>query len=352
MLNKNVINRDDQKVVYNIEIIILFIAFLAILIFLYPKNSLQKQVLAESSNYDLTAIYLSNLLRLNPENSDLIFVMAKTLYQQQKYDLAINLLKILSKNRDKGISQDAMILHHKINNIRLEKEKNPDIIKRINRENEMLLKSIYGMKLSDIETQKELYYTAIRVDRRDIALKINRSILLDINHSKSDYIKWLREFYYLSDELNSTTDSIYALKELIKSDDSENTLVWLNSLFTLAGSKIEFNSLIRELNLDGIILADLYFIKNMYKESAIIYEREFKKERDESKKRALFLKIIKIYKSANNTKEAANIASRYEDIYLKDLDMVNTILKLYLEANRPDLAKSLSLKILKEKKIR
>ena len=349
MLHKNAVTKQKEQVVSYAEIFLLFFAFLGMLIFLYPKDSLQKQVLAEKSNYDLTAIYLNNLIRLNPDNSELIFVMAKTLYQQEKYDLAINLLKVLNKDPKDEISQNATILHLQINNIRLEKEENKTIRQAITKENSKLLKSVAHSKSKDKNSTMTLYHAAIATGDKKTALSFNRNILNFTD--KDEHIKWLKNYHYLASELNNQKEDIYALKELVKKDTNK-TEIWLNTLLPQLDKNTDMKVLVKELNLTKVALANLYLSRNKYDKAILVYKKLLKDEKNTVKRKKLLLTLINIYKSNNNPQKAAKIAHQHEDEYINDSQMTNKLLKLYLEANRPDLASNLSLKIIKQKGIR
>ncbi len=341
--------KERGLVVTNLEIFLLFFSFLGILFLLYPKESLQKQVLAEKSNFDLTAIYLQNLMKLNPKDRELILVMAKTLYQQKKYDLAINLLKILNENPDKKIAEDAILLHLQINNTRLEEEKNELVLQKIKDENSKLLKSIVYSKHKDENTSKTLYYAALSSGDKESALKFNKSILDFVE--KQERIKWFKNYHYLANDLNEIQEDIYALKVLIKEDKNESKM-WLNTLSPLLDKDIDLENLAKELDLNKATLASLYISKNKNSKAVVIYKQLYKDEKNLKNKREIFIKIINMYKANNNTKSAAKFAKVYEDLYLKDSKMTNMLLKLYLEAERADFAKNLSIKIIKQKGIK
>ncbi len=338
-----------ESVVTNLEIFLLFFSFLGILFLLFPKESLQKQVLAEKSNFDLTAIYLQNLMRLNPKDSELILVMAKTLYQQEKYDLAVNLLKILNENPDKKTSQDATILHLQINNVRLEKEKNELILQKIKDENIKLLKSVIYNQHKDENSSKTLYYAAITSGDKATALVFNKNILEFVK--EEERIKWFKKYHYLASDLSEVKEDIYALKVLTKEDKDESE-TWLNTLIPLLDANADLENLAKELNLDKNSLANLYILKNRKNRAILIYKQLHYDEKNLKKREELFIKLIDIYRASNNTPSAAKFAKTYENEYLKKSKMMSRLLKLYLEANRADFAKNLSLKIIKQKGIK
>ena len=98
-------NKEVEVITY-IEVFLVFLVFSFILYVLYPKNMLEKQVLAESSNYDLTAIYLENMLRIEAENTVLTLALVKASIKGGKYDLALKMIKILEKDADNTSLQE------------------------------------------------------------------------------------------------------------------------------------------------------------------------------------------------------------------------------------------------------
>lgn len=342
-------SKKRELVVTNLEIFLLFFSFLGILFLLYPKDSLQKQVLAEKSNFDLTAIYLQNLMKLNPKDRELILVMAKTLYQQKKYDLAINLLEILNENPDKKIAQDAILLHIQINNTRLEEEKNELVSKKIKDENSKLLKFISYSKHRDKNTCKTLYHAALTSGDKESALRFNKNIL-DFAKEK-ERVKWFKNYHYLASELNEIQEDIYALKVLVKEDKNESKM-WLNTLIPLLDKDANLEKLAKELELDKATLANLYISKNRGTKAIFIYKQLYEDEKNLKNKKEIFIKIIDMYRAKNNSKSAAKFAKVYENLYIKDSKITSKLLKLYLEAERSDFAKNLSLKIIKQKGIK
>ena len=80
-----------------------FLLFALVLYLLYPKEMLEQNVLKESSNYDLTEIYLENMLRQDPDNTELMIALANTAIESGNIDLATRLLKVLETSKDEAV---------------------------------------------------------------------------------------------------------------------------------------------------------------------------------------------------------------------------------------------------------
>jgi len=344
MSHLSVNNNQEQGVVNVFETILLFVAFLTILIFLYPKGSLEKKVLAENSNHNLTSLYLKNLIKLNPQDSSLVLAMAKTLYQQQKIELASELLQILESNPDGKIKKESTFLHLTINNEKLKSIKDEDKKKIIVDKSRELLNSILIYDIEDIQTNKNLYQIALAIGEKKTALKLNMDI---IKKTKNDeYLYWLKNAHYLSDDIADDITDISVLKKLLKEDD-KLTDIWLNALLPKLKTDKQMQDL--KVSLKDEQLANFYIYNKQYIKANKLYQSMLNKSKNINEKKNILLKSIKTLSSVNLVKNAALLAHKYENDFLDDIQMRKTLLKLYLAANKPNLAKKLSLKIIKHK---
>lgn len=89
------VDKDELYVATYKEIFVIFTSFCIILFLLYPKDMLEKNVLKETTNYDLSILYLQNMLKQDPTNENLMFKLAQKSIQAGKRDLALRLLQIL-----------------------------------------------------------------------------------------------------------------------------------------------------------------------------------------------------------------------------------------------------------------
>ncbi len=350
MSQQSVDRYKKKPIITNFEIVGLFIGFALVLFILFPKHSMKEQILNEKSNYDLTAIYLHNLIKLEPKNSPLVLEMAKVLYNQGKYDLSRNLLDAIEKgSSDFDILQKVALLKLTINNRYLEKKIDEKKREAILRDNRSLLKRASNIKSCDLNSSKTLYFSALSLGERESALRFNINILKNI--PKDEQVKWLKNLHYLAYDLNKTNIDKETLKILLREDKKER-FMWLKALLSMQSKEEN-----RAINPDKLGLSDsqkayFYLSTNQIHKATKLYQSLFKEAKTIDKKREYLQKIIDELRANNQVKKAAKIASEYEDSFLDDSDMLKRLLSLYIEAARSDLAKQLSLKIMDKRGIK
>lgn len=347
MLQQHADNKQDSHIVTAFEISLLFVAFLSVLFFLYPKEGLEKKILSENSNYTLTTIYLKNLISLNSEDSNLVFAMAKSLHQQGKLELSSNLLELLESNPDDDVKAKATLLHLTLNNSKLQKPITKNEKERIIKKNHKLLSSISNETITDRKSNETLYHTAISLNERTLALRFNLNIIK--NKTTEKYLFWLKNAHYLAEEVGDKNTNIQILKTLVIEDTSKSRF-WLDALLPQLDKDTNLAHLASELKLKDEALAELYILNNQSLKASKIYISILNKTTNKNEKKALLIKVISILQGNNQISEAASFASRYENDYIMDKEMTKKFLKLYFAANRADMAKQLSLKIIKKRR--
>ena len=347
MLPQYVDNKKNNHIITPFETSLLFTVFLFVLFFLYPRESLEKKVLSEKSNYHLTTIYLKNLITLDPENSDLVFAMANTLHQQEKLDLSRRLLEILESNPNDDVKAKATLLHLSLNHTKLQKPLSQYERSLLLKENKKLLSSVSEEMITDRKKNETLYHAALSLQEKALALKFNLNIIKDKDDKK--YLYWLKNAHYLAEEIGEKSKNIEILKTLIF-EDKNSSSIWLDALLPQLDKETNLAALSSELQLTDETLAQLYIRNNQALKASEIYISLLNKENNQKVRKKLLLKIITILQANNQTVEAASLALKYEDDYIMDKNMTKKLLKLYLSANRADLAKKFSLKIIKKRK--
>ena len=346
MLLKNV-TKKDSSIISIPGIITIFCASIITLTLLYPKDKIHQLVINEKSNYDLTSIYLKNLIKLNPSDTKLILTMANTLTQQKKFDLAKNILENLTDNSDEKIRQEAVLAYLNINNIILEKKNKPSVVKRIIDKNHSLLRKISKQKITDLKNSKTLYYAALSIDDTESAINFSK-ILITLT-SGEEQLKWLKNTHYIAVNLNKNELDKDLLMMLSMKDKSNLTKTWITSLNKYLDSDDDIDKLAKSLFSDKESKAFFYLTNKRYKEASELYQDLFEKEKNQKKKKELLITIIDSMRANNQSKDAAKIVNNYEDLYISDTNITTKLLKLYIEASRSDLAKKLSIKIINQR---
>ena len=94
------------------ELIFLFVSFIIILIILYPKDRIKEQILAENSNYDLSMLYLENILEHEQDNEELLLTLAQKSLKLGKKDLSLRLLELVLKSENDDYRNRATMLSY------------------------------------------------------------------------------------------------------------------------------------------------------------------------------------------------------------------------------------------------
>ncbi len=345
MLRRYVNKTDKPYVLTMYELLFIFVAFLGVLYLLYPnKKSLEKKVLSETANYDLTAMYLKNLITVNPKDSELVFAMAKTLYQQDKLDLSKKLLNILESNPSDAMKVKATLLHLDLNDFILQKPISQDEYSAVTQESRELLSSISHITNIDKRSEEKLYNKAISFGEKKAALTFSLDLALKHKNDKK-YLVWLKNAHYLASQLGEKDVDIEVLKRLIL-HDKNNAYIWLNALFPQLAKGIDLKALAVELKLDDLTLANLYILNHEPLKAASVYMALLHQTVDKQEKKELLIKILTILQSHSRMDDIVSLIQKYEDSYIHDREMRQRFLQLYLLANRADLANKFSLKIL------
>lgn len=350
------VNRKEKKYVATYkEIIIGFIVFSLILIVLYPKDFLQKQVLAEDSNYDITMLYLKNMLKNDPSNEALMLALAKQSTKADKRDLSFRLLSLLKNSKDMDIRRESYLLSYKIakQDYFYFKEKHDKVNgQKLYAKMQSLFKVIVTHHYYPVNKSEFYYKDALLLNDMPSAYTLTKERL----DEKPDNIEILKDAYYLSYQLKKYDDSIYYLQKL-ESIDTKHKRKWMDEqYFVLINTapydkaqkymlnKAEFSPYWRER------LAEFYLGQKEYTKAANVYMTLFDKAETKHEQRKLWLKAIDTLRSGNRLKDAVRLGYRYENYFFYDKRARIALLKLYISANDLKKANRLSQKILKIKK--
>ncbi|WP_457743676.1 hypothetical protein [Sulfurimonas sp.] len=348
----------DHKTLYVAtykEIIIGFIVFSIILILLYPKDLLTKQVLAEQSNYDLSMLYLKSMLKSDPSNEKLMLTLANQAIKSNKKDLSFRLLKLLKNSKDEKIKSKAYILSYQIakedyfylksqHQTKAENQKYKELknifsvimnehfytkneIKQLYKEayflndkrnTYYLLKRLLKKNPNDITLLSNAFYISYDLKEYEQSLSyLNSLVLLDTKHKN----KWIKERYYLISSVYS-----YPKAEAYIIAHAQTSKYWSDKL-------IQF-----------------YLQHKRYTKASQVYMNQFYKTSNRNKQRKLWLQAINTLRAGNHIKKAVHLGYKYENYFFKDKQARVALLKLYISSNDLQKAKRLSKKILRKEK--
>ena len=338
------VDKKEIQVVTYLEAFILGMVFIFILYILYPKDTLYKQVLSEKNNYDLTAVYLENMVRLDPTNKELILALVKTSIRDGEVDLALKMINILSK--DKSSDNQKEILKYKFSILKLKyfSTNEKQFQEKILKEMKTLLNNLIKDKIYNDEDIEFWYESS-----KEFSLNHSALYFLQILVKKSKKQSLYEECFYISDSIKDEKIHSECLIKLQKLDSK-----WIKKAYYIAinkNDKKQIFSILTEMSRKSIYwkeeLAKFYLSEKNYQKSSDLYMQIFKKVSKYEKKKKYIIKAIEALRYANMLDEASSLAKKYEQNYYKDKNMSSYIIKLYLNASKLEDAKRVSIKRLK-----
>jgi len=351
------VNKQEQKqeqknyVVTYKELIFTIFIFVVILIALYPKDLLKRQIVSEKANYDLSMLYLKNLLKHDPEDESLMLILATQSLKTGKRDLAIRLLELLFKSKDPKVREKATMLSYD-----LEKERYFYIKDKVQQEKQMhtlkkLFLMIYYAKMYKLDNVKKWYEEAVFVGAREPAYTLLKEAL----KLEPNKVSLLKDGFFLSVNFSRKEDS-YRYINLLKEYDTKNYDYWVLQEYYMDMRYKEYAKaeqlLLANKGRDPrfmIILGDFYFFKKRFQESSDIYLSLYKNATHFKEKKEYFKKALQALVAANNMPAVNRLVKENESKFLQDSEMRKFMLKIYLGNGKLDSAARLSHKILRLK---
>lgn len=350
-------NRKKKYVATYKEIITGFIIFSIILIVLYPKDFLQKQVLNENASYDITMLYLKNMLKSDPSNENLMLALAKQSIKADKKELSFRLLALLKKSKDLDIRKEAYLTSYKITKqdyFDFKEKHNVTKEQELYAQMQTLFHVIVQNHYYPTQKSESYYKDALLLNDTPDAYILTKERL----EQKPKDIEILKDAFYLSYKLKVYDKTMQYLEKL-ENLDKIHRKKWLNQQYfvlvtsfsykkaqTYMWKRAQSSAYWRER------LADFYLAKKEYKKAANVYMTFFKKAHTKHEKRQLWLKAINTLLLGNKPRDAVRLGYKYQNYFFNDIRARIALLKLYISANDLQKANRLSRKILRIKKIK
>ena len=333
------------------EIFLIFVTFALILIFLFPKEILKEKLLQEESNYDLSVLYLQNMMRHDKLDEQFIMLLATRSAQVGKKDLAVKLTKLLIHSTNGTIKKEATLLRYRLlkeDYFYLQAKKEQTALEELKKELVALFNVIIQQHYYDKKDLVKWYAEALFLQEDNTAFALLEKLLAEGDTDKKLYI----EGFYLAQKLAKKKEALLFVHRLEKID-RKNREKWLLSEYYFLLNHgyikeakrvlIEQSKRSREWK---IRLAQFYVAHREYKKAFSIYKRFLRQSRTLREKKNYFKEAVKTLEAGNYMKEAADFAFVYENYFIKYKDMRTFILKLYLRANELRKAANYSKKIL------
>jgi len=343
-------NKDRVDFATYREIVAIFMIFAIILYSIYPKDMQKKQVLAEKSNYALSAVYLENMLRLDPENADLLFATVKADIESGNMRLANKLIEILKDSKDIKAKGKYYLLKYKLLDADRKKSEDQNMTREIESD---MIDIIYKVSRESLFEKKYAmlwYKNAKELSQKEEAFKFLEPFY---GHNDNNSLKRCIE---LADEDQYADKKLRCLDRLV-SIDTNMSKEWLISAYTMYSEygedKKALNIVKRLARLDSnytIELARLQRVAGDYRVSSNLYISLYNSSSDEKTKKEYLIKAIEVLQEGDLNREIVAVLERYEDIYIDDDELMMKFIKIYLAIEELPKAKLLSLKLLEREK--
>jgi len=344
-------SHEKSYVVTYKELLFTFVIFGMILFVLFPKDLLKEQILAENSNYDLSMLYLKNLLQHSPEDESLMLILAEQSLRSGKKDLAIRLLDLLLNSENLDHKFKATLLSYELKKEDYYYLKEYKAQKKQRRELRVLFFKIYTHKMYDETEIQRWHDESLFVGNSSSTYFFTKELL----KKDKKNIALLEEAYYLSIKLRKPKDSLMYIRLLSKYDNSRANK-WLFDEYNMYINYRQYDKaelLLKKQAKSGLAtwrtrLADFYVMRQSFSKASDIYIDLFKDSDDYKTKRHYFYKATGALQAGSRFSHAAQLAHRYERYYLKDKAARQYILKLYISTGNLEYASSLSKRILRK----
>ncbi|MEA1918891.1 MAG: tetratricopeptide repeat protein [Campylobacterota bacterium] len=344
------VNKKKIEVASYFEVAAIFAIFTFILIILYPKDMLKEQILSESSNYDLTATYLENMLKIEPDNIELLLTMANVSLQTGKYDLSEKILGALKVIEDDTVQQTVYRLEYDLLETRKNSTQKQRYIDKYTKQMRSLLQQVALEKMFAKKDIPKWYHNAMSMSQKKEALVFIEPLYKDDND-----LYWLEQCLYLASELKQKKEKKYCVDQLVNRDTQHNEKWLLTSyeVSTASGDTARSLTLISQLAaLDTKYIdeqARMQLIIGNYRDSSKLYMKRYSEVTSKQKKAKYFIKALQSLQMGGLYKEVTKLAKQHEANYLKNTQVSNEIIKIYLASGNLNDAKRFSIDILNAK---
>lgn len=266
------------------EVFYLLVFFIVLLFVLYPKDFLYKQVLAEKANYDLSIVYLENMLQSDPENENVMLRLSKLGLHTGKRGMAKELLILLQKSKTVEIKKEAYTLSYTL-------------------------------------MKEDLYFIDDLDKKKAQRLKL-QGLLHEIVDKEYYALDEIEKWYLESKFLNDYDNGLLLLQKQLKQRPNDTVLLET--------------------------IAQHYIAQEKYLKGSQAYMNLYNRGPKYSKKRYYFLQAIQALQFGSLHKQSVALAYAYEDQFLHDTKVRKRILKLYISTGNLHRATSFSRKLMRK----
>ena len=331
------------------ELLFTFIVFAVILFVLYPKDLLKEQIVSEKSNYDLSMLYLKNLLKHDPKNESLQIILAEQSLRSGAKLESIALLDKLIKSKNEKIRKKAFLLDYELKKDNYYYIKDKKLKRKAKKELKKLFRYIYYQKLYNEKDEDKWYNEALFLDEQGPMYYFVQKKL----KSEPNNVELLTKAYYLSLKFNNRKKAVKYIHDLIIYDTKNSEKWLLDNYYMLLNSKqyAEVEKLLYQKSKTSLNWkkrsADYYLMRKSFRRASRMYIELFNETKSYNKRKQYFFKAVRALQAGSYLQASANLAHRYENYYLYDREVRKFLLKIYISTSNLNYASNLSKKILK-----
>ena len=331
------------------ELFFTFLVFATILIALYPKELLKEQIASENSSYELSMLYLENLLLHSPNDESLMLILAEQSLRASEKKRSLSLLNKLIHSPDKTIREDATLLSYELEKdsyfyLHTQKEKRAKRAKL-----KELFANIYTHKMYKEKDTLKWYQESLFVHHNTATYAFLKK-LIEENPSNLSY---LEQAFYLSQKYNKRKDSRKYIR-MLQQYDIENQDKWIYVeyyMYVNYNLFIKAEKLLKLYAKNSILwtsrLSDFYVMRKHFTKASDTYISIFNNTQDNKLKEKYFKKAVGALQAGSKMHQAAKLAHKYENLFFKNQEIRKYIIKVYIATGHLDYASELSKKILK-----
>lgn len=339
--------KNDIFVITHKELLFVFVIFTIILTILYPKEILKQQILAENSNYDLSMLYLKNLLKHNPEDEVLMLTLAEQSLRSGKKDLSIRLLELLINSKKLKIRKKAVLLNYELQKSDYFYHRTKKARRKAMKSLRQLFAIIYNNKFYSPNRIEYWYKESIFLQNKKATYYFLRKKL----QKDPTNIKELEQAYYLATYYNRFKDARRYITLLIRYDKKEK---WQEAYYYMFIKFKKYKSAEKFLKIKAKhskkwmqTLASFYLMRKEYKKASNVHYKLFQQTTNYKQKKLYFYQAIRDLQGGGYLHDAAKLGKKFERKYYKDREAREFLIKLYVATGHLDYASHISLEILR-----
>jgi hypothetical protein len=346
LLEYSVTDVGKDEVFSFVEIGFIVFIFIVVLLLLYPKGMLKNQVLQESGNYDLTALYLKNMLRIEPENRKLILATARLTLKEEKLDLAEELIKKFKNSNNKDILREILPMEFEYLKIKEKRTKSKKALKEIKQRMLKTLIEIRDRGFYDANSAKKFYFEALNLKKKDLALDFLEPMI------KNNDIDSLQQCVYISSDIGDKRREIECLKKLtiIEKEFPKKWILALYSIYTKDKRFEDAYPLAKRLSsIDEKFQEEPARVKLLSKDfrgASKEYMELFNRDIMVDEKIDYLFRASSALQTGGFKKEAVELVKRHQDSLLNSSENIKKFIEFYLSVGSLESARELAKRVL------